>query len=256
MTVRLYAMTCGWVTMRMRAILDGEGDKDSTLVVPIPSYLIEHPKGRVLFDSGLNLAVQHDYDGYMGGLTKYMQAELKPGEELVSCLKRLDRDVADIDYVVNSHLHFDHCGGNGEVPNAAIVIQKPEWEYAQSRDPEKPTGYKREDYDHGQDVQQVSGEHDIFGDGSVVCIPTYGHTPGHQSLKVRHDGGEVVLAGDACYLRQTLDNLHLPAIVHDREQMIASLHVLRGLQARGARIYYGHDPEFWQTVPQAPAPMV
>ena len=56
--------------------------------------------------------------------------------------------------------------------------------------------------------------------GMVVCVPTYGHTPGHQSLKVRLDSGEVLLTGDACYLRKTLENLHLPRVVHDREQML------------------------------------
>jgi glyoxylase-like metal-dependent hydrolase (beta-lactamase superfamily II) len=62
----------------------------------------------------------------------------------------------------------------------------------------------------------------------------------------------VVLASDACYLRRTLDELHLPSIVHDREGMLASLRRLRALRDGGARIFYGHDPEFWATVPQGP----
>ena len=86
-------------------------------------------------------------------------------------------------------------------------------------------------------------------------MPTYGHTPGHQSLRVRLAGGDVVLCADACYLRRTLQALHLPAIVHDAAEMLASLHRLRALQQAGARIVYGHDPDFWATVPQAPAVM-
>ena len=77
-------------------------------------------------------------------------------------------------------------------------------------------------------------------------------TPGHQSLRLRLDTGEIVLTGDACYLRRTLEELHLPSVVYDEEGMRQSLHRLRALRAAGARIFYGHDPEFWETVPQAP----
>jgi len=104
-------------------------------------------------------------------------------------------------------------------------------------------------------VPQVDGEQDLFGDGRVICLPTHGHTPGHQSLRVRADNGGVVLAADSCYLRETLDGLQLPAIVHDREEMTRSLRKLRALRDRGVRIVFGHDPEQWSTVPQAPAPL-
>ena len=67
--------------------------------------------------------------------------------------------------------------------------------------------------------------------------------------------GDVVLTGDACYLRRTMEELVLPGIFHDREQMMESLLRLRALRDRGARIFYGHDPDFWATVPQAPAPV-
>jgi N-acyl homoserine lactone hydrolase len=63
----------------------------------------------------------------------------------------------------------------------------------------------------------------------------------------------VILASDACYLRRTLEELHLPSIVHDEAAMLASLRRLRTLRDAGARIVYGHDPDDWATVPQAPA---
>ena len=101
----------------------------------------------------------------------------------------------------------------------------------------------------------MDGEHDVFGDGSVVCLPTYGHTPGHQSLRLRLDHGEVVLAADACYFCQTLRERRLPRNMYDREAMLASLDRLEALERSGAHIFFGHDPEFWQTVPQAPVPV-
>ena len=95
----------------------------------------------------------------------------------------------------------------------------------------------------------VDGEHDLFGDGRLVCLATHGHTPGHQSLRVRLDGGDVVLTADACYLRRTLEHEHLPAVVYDREAMLASLRRLRALRDGGARLIYGHDAEAWAGVP-------
>ncbi|MGH6980394.1 MAG: N-acyl homoserine lactonase family protein, partial [Stellaceae bacterium] len=80
-------------------------------------------------------------------------------------------------------------------------------------------------------------------------------TPGHQSLRVRLDSGEVVLAADACYFCATLRERKLPPRMFDRAQMLASLDKLDALERAGARIFFGHDPEFWKTVPQAPSPV-
>ena len=142
--------------------------------------------------------------------------------------------------------------GNATIPNAQLVVQRPEWEAGHDADLMRKNFYDPKDYDAGHDVLVVDGEHDVFGDGRVVCVPTYGHTPGHQSLRVRLDRGEVVLTADACYLRRTLEEMHLPSVVYDPDAMRQSLRHLRTLRAAGARIFYGHDPEFWETVPQAP----
>ena len=112
------------------------------------------------------------------------------------------------------------------------------------------------DFDLGHKVILLDGEHDLFGDGSVVCLPTHGHTPGHQSLRVRLAAGEVVLAADSCYFCRTLRERRLPRNVDDREAMLASLDRLAGLERGGARIFFGHDGEFWNSVPQAPAQIV
>ncbi len=181
------------------------------------------------------------------------EVEFAAGEEVGARLESLEVDPGRVDFVVNSHLHFDHTGGNAQLPNARVVVQKPEWEATQDERLRRYNGYNPADFDLGQDLVLAEGEHDIFGDGSVVCIPTYGHTPGHQSLRVQLDSGPVVLCGDACYLRHSLDEMHLPGVVHDRDAMVASLERLRALRDSGAKIFYGHDPEFWESVPQLSA---
>jgi len=253
MTVKLYAMTCGWLTMRLGSMLVGE---EGMIKVPVPCYLIDHPKGKVLFDSGMNKASISEPDDYLGPMAKFFSLHFNAGEELQKRLELLQVAPGDITHLVNSHLHFDHAGGNDQVTKAPVIVQRPEWEAATASDIDPISGYLKRDYDIGQDVKKIDGEHDIFGDGSVVCIPTPGHTPGHQSLRVRLAGGDVVLSGDACYLRRTLEEMRLPIILHDKDQMLDSLKKLRELQSRGARIFYGHDPEFWESVPQAPAEVV
>ncbi|MBX9605688.1 MAG: N-acyl homoserine lactonase family protein [Gammaproteobacteria bacterium] len=250
MTVKLYAMTCGYLDMPMELLIEGG---TGTLRIPIPAYIIEHKKGVALFDSGMSLLVQKDKNKALGPLEPYFAVHFEPGEEVSARLAAIGRDASKVDFLINSHLHFDHAGGNALVPNARVIVQKKEWEAGHVPELIQANYYDPRDYDHGHQVLQVDGEYDVFGDGSLRCIPTHGHTPGHQSLHLHTESGEVVLCGDACYLRRTLDEMRLPGIVSDKESMMKSLQKLKDLQSRGAKIMYGHDPEFWSTVPQAPA---
>lgn len=249
MSIRLYALTCGWLTGPMDGFLAGERGR---LRVPIPCFLVDHPKGKVLFDSGMHPQAGVDAAGRLGIAASIFDVELSPEENVAARLAALGIGTREIRYLINSHLHFDHTGGNALIPDAELVVQKREWDAGLSPEMVQRNFYDPKDYDLGHRVLTVDGEHDLFGDGRVVCIPTHGHTPGHQSLRVRLDTATVVLTSDACYLRRTLEHLHLPSVVFDPEAMLASLGVLRALAARGDRIFFGHDPEFWASVPQAP----
>lgn len=253
MTVEVYAMTCGWLTMPMPFLLEGtEGD----CRIPIPTYLIRHPKGDVLFDSGMSLRVQEHGAAALGEeLEPFFKIHYQANEEVSARLAALDVDAAAVKFLVSSHLHFDHCGGHELIPNAGMIVQQREWEAATVPELQAANHFNPADFDHGHDRIIADGEHDIFGDGRVSCIPTFGHTPGHQSLKIETDSGPLVLCGDACYLRQSLEEMRLPEAiaVNDEVAMRASLEKLAALQAAGARLMFGHDPEFWGDIPQAPA---
>lgn len=248
--VRLFALTCGWLTGPMGGFLAGETGR---LRVPVPCYLIDHPRGLVLFDSGLHPVAQTNPAARLGSAARVFDVHFHPGEEVAARLAALGIQAGRISYLINSHLHFDHAGGNATIPNACLVVQRREWAAGFDADLARQNYFDRRNYDLGHEVRQVDGEHDLFGDGRIVCLPTYGHTPGHQALRVRLDDADVVLTGDACYLRRTLEDLHLPSIMYDRDQMLESLQRLRRLRDAGARIVFGHDPDFWATVPQAPA---
>ena len=138
------------------------------------------------------------------------------------------------------------------MPNADILVQRRELDHARAVPSSR--GYLSTDWDTGRRIRAVEGEHDLLGAASVVCLPTYGHTPGHQSLRVRTDeGGEFVLCGDACYLKDSLEQMRAPGVIADRTAALAVFERFREMQARGATVMYGHDPEFWKTIPQAPS---
>jgi glyoxylase-like metal-dependent hydrolase (beta-lactamase superfamily II) len=251
--IRLFALDCGRVTGASSGFLAGES---GTLTVPVPAYLIVHPQGAVVFDTGLNPGLRTGKAALLGALDKDWEIDFPKGAEIDAQLALAGVKPSAIRYVVNSHLHYDHCGGNAFFPDATLIVHAKEWRAAHRPNIQAAGIYNPRDFEHMARVREIDGAFDIFGDGAVIVFPTPGHTPGHQSLKITTEAGTIVLAADCCYLKRTLDTLHLPAAMYNREMMLESLHRLRELQAGGARIFYGHDPEFWNGVPKAPLPVI
>ncbi len=248
--MRVFAFACGWLTSDMSGLLAGSSGR---LKIPVPAFFIDHPKGRVLFDSGMHPDAGTDPVGRLGVLSPMFDVHFRADENVAARLAALDVDATRVDRLVLSHLHFDHAGGAELLPNATLVVQRREWEAGQDDEIAARCGFDKRDYRLGHDVELVDGEHDVFGDGRVVCLPTHGHTPGHQSLRLRlDDGREVILCADACYLKRNLDELALPGVVFSRKGMMASLERLAALRESGCTMIYGHDPEAWSSVPQAP----
>lgn len=249
MTVELFAIEVGHLTVPLGFLLAG---REGMAKVPVSAYLIRHPKGSVVFDTGLHLDTQADPQAHIGEfLAAFHEVHHEPGHDIGSRLEAIDMDPASITHVVNSHLHFDHCGGNAQLANATVLVQRDEWNAAFELG--NPRGYIAADFDTGQPVELIDGERDLFDDGTVTIFPTTGHTPGHQSVMVRTDRGPFVLCGDACYLKANLDSLTLPGVTFDPEGSLAALHLFQKLQSEGARLMYGHDPDVWRELPKAPS---
>jgi len=126
LSVKLFAVTCGRLSGDLGYLMEGaEGRAD----LPIPAYLIEHPKGTALFDTGMHPDCQQDPAARVGArITGLFTFDFRPGEEISARLEAIGRDPAKIDVIVNSHFHFDHVGGNALIPNAVMVVQRREWE--------------------------------------------------------------------------------------------------------------------------------
>lgn len=252
--MKVYALDCGRLTAPMEAFVEGE---PGMATVPVLSFLIDHPKGRVVFDTGMPAGLRANPDDAIGRyLARIFSApDFTPAQDIDKQLEAIGVDPGSIDTVVNSHLHFDHCAGNHLLPNARIIVQRREAEAVREAGPPKH-GFYAGSMLEGRDVKEVDGELDLFGDGRVTLLPTYGHTPGHQSLRLRCDSGETVLAGDCCYFHRTLRDERLPALVHDRQEQLRSIARLRAMAERGAQIIAGHDPDQYAAMIKAPEPFI
>src|SRR5436190_16852250 len=115
--MQLLGFTCGTVTMKKRAAIDeGVG----MVTMPITAYLITHPRGNVLFDTGPHADLLDPASKRLGDLSKYMTLSFQPEDHILARLASAGVQPDDIAVVVNSHLHYDHAGGNSSFPGATV----------------------------------------------------------------------------------------------------------------------------------------
>jgi N-acyl homoserine lactone hydrolase len=238
--ITLTPFTCGRLTLPLSFLLGGQPGE---ITVPVTAYLIEHPAGTAVFDTGPGPRYARSAGEAPSG-----PVDLEEDALIDARLRAINVDPLQIGYILNSHLHPAHAGGNALLPAASVIVQQAEWEHARTA---TDRAYHAPEFDTGQPIVAVTAEHDVFGDGSVILVPTPGHTPGHQSARVQTSSGEVVLAGDACSLRRSLADLLVPGHGHDLRRYRRSLEWFRARQDAGATIAFGHDPAFWATVPQS-----
>jgi glyoxylase-like metal-dependent hydrolase (beta-lactamase superfamily II) len=225
------------------------------IAVPVPVFLITHPKGNILCDTGMHKQIASDPVGRWGAAkVKNLTPDVKPDENVVSQLEKLGFKAGDIRYVINTHLHLDHSGCNQFFKGSVFLVQKEELKTAFWPEVFQRGSYYRADFDHPLKYEELEGDYDVYGDGAIKIIRSPGHTQGHQSIRVNlnHDGS-YVLTGDSCYLMENIEEEVLPGIVWNPEQAITSIRKLRYLRDKeGANIITGHDPVLWDQVKKAP----
>src|SRR5579862_7436692 len=200
--MKMHLLSGGRLRLRKSVYLP-DADRSETIEIPVSCALLRHPQGNVLFDTGCHPAVPDDPAARWGGLAKMMVPIMPKGDNVLTGLSCVGLGPDDIDVVVCSHLHPDHCGCNTFFQRATVVIHAAEVAAARATDAEA-AGYLAAEWEQPAPLDTVDGERDLFGDGRIVLIPLPGHTPGTTGALVALDkSGTFLLASDTVSLRST-----------------------------------------------------
>ena len=213
--------------------------------------LVVHPRGTLLWDTGLNPSVNDTPPG-----TKPAPGAPRAGDRvdrpLAAQLTAIGHPPASITYLALSHSHWDHTGNVRDFLATTWLAQKAERDVMFA---ERPLGNRADFAGLEQSkTQLLDGDHDVFGDGSVRLILTPGHSPGHQALYVRlPKTGSVVLSGDLYHFPEELTLRPKPA-GRNADQIAASMAKLQALIAEtGAQLWIQHDIRGYTRLKHAPA---
>jgi N-acyl homoserine lactone hydrolase len=248
--LRLYAIQCGRIDIKdLGSFADtGEYDgKPGTLTVSC--YLIRHPKGMLLWDTGLSDKLAENKAGADDGGFKFTVER-----PLIDQLKSIDVTPADVTHVAFSHFHVDHTGNANAFGASTWIINKAELAWAESTP--TPTGVDPSSFSASKTArtQLIDGDFDVFGDGSVRILKTPGHTPGHGVLEVKLKSGVVILSGDLFHTHENRTLKRVPVFNHGRAETLASIdRVERIVKNTKARFIVQHDFKDVAALPKFPA---
>jgi N-acyl homoserine lactone hydrolase len=194
--------------------------------IPVHGFLVKHPSGAGIIDTGY------------GNNTELIKDYRAVNAPVAAALRPHDVDPCDIRWIVNSHLHFDHCGQNAVFPHAPLYVQRAEYE-------------RREDPDYtvvewlnyaGARWELLDGEREIVP--GVRTVTTPGHTPGHQSIQVDTTEGPALMTGDACWTVEMFEGeAPREGMMEDVPTFDQSLEKIRRLEP--AAIHFCHDNRTW-----------
>lgn len=216
--------------------------------VRIPSYgvLIDHSEGRFLFDTGFDL-------DHVQKVLPFEHPQQEPDQSVVTQLGLCGYAPGDVAYVINSHCHFDHVGGNRLVPSAITVMHKQELREAKVPEPFERFGYSDLSFDH-PNVRYELVEGDIELAKGVFLYETPGHTVGHYSLLVELDSrAPMLFTADAVGCMEGLEKNMIMSFHNDPVAAVRSIKRIKALaKGHGAEIFVSHDMEVWQGWKHAP----
>lgn len=269
-TIRVRALRCGSVFMPRAAACGSRFYLPAAKAMtparereerPVNCFLIEHPKGRLLFDAGLSRELSPagvysagDAAGVMTApLAAFYRPTVPPGEAIDERLAALGLRPSDIDWVLLSHLDADHVCGLSRLWEARHIMCSQEDYWWSSRTVyrlRQPRSLWLSDrletfWFKGTDIGPFIWSYDFFGDGSLILLHFPGHTDGQFGALLRGSSGFALLTADAAFDRRSWEELRIPGYGFNPE---AQLKCLRYIQQRSresdcAAVLASHDPE-------------
>src|SRR5689334_44344 len=253
--MKMYAFSSGGLTIAKSALQSGASSNPIT--VPVGFFVVMHPKGNFLFDTGNNDKIIND-PSYWGPMAQALQVVRTPDIAIDTQLKKIGLTPNDIKYVAVGHMHLDHGGNVCKFPNAIFLVQKDEMKNAAWPEPGTAGPYIPgdvaclrngigESLPNKFKMDMLEGDLDVFGDKSVEIKRWPGHTPGSQMVVVRlPKTGTVVLTSDNVYFSENVTKNLLPdvSLAYFPTGILNAYEYIRILQGReNASFMTAHDPD-------------
>jgi glyoxylase-like metal-dependent hydrolase (beta-lactamase superfamily II) len=250
--VRLYTLDCGHATFKDMGMFSDTGEYDGkTGKVADPCFVIVHPKGVLLWDTGLGDGVA----AHPEGVDPIPGIHISVPITLAGQLSSLGMTPADVTFVAFSHFHFDHTGNANLFTQSTWIVNQNELNWGLSAP--KDSGVATDSWSAYKTAKTVmiTGDYDVFGDGKVRILRAPGHTPGHQVLELQlSKTGTVVLSGDLYHLKANRQFKRIPVLNTERADTLASFDRIETIvRNKHARLIVQHDPQEFDALPKLPA---
>ena len=242
--MELYFLNAGRVEMKKKIFIPSIKNDDK-FELPVISTYIRYKNLNILFDTGCHPSVEKSPEIRWGGLSKIMRPVNMNGTNLITELNLLGLSPSDVDIVINSHLHPDHCGCNEFFKNAEFYCHEKEVQIANSENANK-LGYIKKEWDHPMPLKKINDNFDFFNNSKIVTIDLPGHTPGSIGLSVSLNRRNFLLASDALSLERNLIHNECPINAWDRDLLLKSYSEIKYLKNSGSTIICGHDDLQWK----------
>ncbi|QNQ10327.1 N-acyl homoserine lactonase family protein [Sphingomonas alpina] len=235
--IKLWRLDCGTIAANdLNAFSDAKAYTGKRKDLVGSCYLIKHGDAYLLWDAGLPAAMK----GKPLDLKIMMDATLT--KTVAEQLAELGLKPENINFLGISHYHFDHIGQAADFPGATLLIGKGDFDAVKAGAPGVNPALLAPWVKGTSKADPVSGDRDVFGDGSVTMIDAPGHTPGHHALLVRLKHGTYLLTGDAAHFQENYDSNGVPAYNSSRPDTLTSLdHIKKLAKDRKATVIIQHE---------------
>ena len=259
--IKVHAISTGEVSVKTKfretrrkgifAALSFLIDKAFTEWMPIWTWVIEHPEGIFIIDTGENSSVtEKDYFKSSGFFSNWLNTtqfkfKVKPEEELDQQLNTIGIQTADVKSVILTHLHLDHIDGLKYFPNIPVIVNQTEWEKPYGDLPKLyPNWFKPKTVALNNAFQDFKKTVLLTNSGDLILVETPGHTHGHASVLLKTDQGFILFAGDVVYHQsQLLENKFSGANV-DFKKAKATYSSLKKFAAKNKMVFLpSHDKD-------------
>lgn len=238
--IKVHAITCGWIKYRNAHVHSLLGpylvilDPTWTDWAPIFAWVIEHPEGTIVIDTGETYRASRPESlkgaGMNGWLNKQLaQIDVNEASDLQAQLRRLNITTESVRWVILTHLHLDHAGGLEFFPKSEILVSHKEYvRPASFVEGVYPDWFEPHLIGHYDDIGGIFGNgHVVTQAGDVIIVPTPGHTASHQSVIFKSKSGTLFFAGDASFSTAHMLSGFVPGINVDRRTARKTLSKIR-----------------------------